>query len=198
MENHGDIRIAAEGTDRARPAEYLTDAELDAVVAEMARIAGDGKNRVRASATARCTAVMLCRAGMLRGAELVGISLGDIGFDGDQAAVTVSNGASGRKRRVPVTDPEAIAALKRYLSDVRPLLLMGCDLEQALFVDSRGKRMNHVSLGRFIRTAAEAAGIERQGWLYLIRQSALRSTVAKSGASGLRKGSGDNHVGPSS
>jgi len=80
----------------------------------------------------------------LRGAEAVGLDLGDVDFD--QEAVHV-RGKGGKERVVPLGE-EAAYRLALWLRDGRPLLVRGA--EDALFLSVRGRRLDTSVLRRLL------------------------------------------------
>jgi site-specific recombinase XerD len=110
--------------------------DVDAMLDELALDGGPLGLRNRAL-------VELVYSAGLRSAEAVALDLGDIDFE--QEAVHVRNGKGGKDRVVPLGE-EAAHWLARYLRDARPALVRGA--ENALFVSSRGRRLDTSTLRR--------------------------------------------------
>jgi integrase/recombinase XerD len=70
----------------------------------------------------------------LRVSELVGLKLSQIGFDTGAVRVV---GKGGKERLVPLGE-EAIAWLRRYIGEVRPMLAKGAKTEAAFLTTRRG------------------------------------------------------------
>lgn len=87
----------------------------------------------------------------LRVSELVGLDLDDVDLRGQSVRVL----GKGRKERVVPFHDECKRALERWLAEGRPQLARDPD-ERALFVGSRGKRVND----RVIRRHLERYGVE--------------------------------------
>jgi site-specific recombinase XerD len=81
----------------------------------------------------------------LRSAEAVGLDLGDVDFE--QEAVRV-RGKGGKERVVPLGE-EAAHLVALWLRDGRPLLARGA--EDALFLSTRGRRLDTSTLRRLLR-----------------------------------------------
>ncbi|MEW6313898.1 MAG: site-specific tyrosine recombinase XerD [Pseudomonadota bacterium] len=92
----------------------------------------------------------------LRVSELVGLGVGQVSQDMGVVRVL----GKGDKERIVPLGEEALAWLKRYLSEARPALLGG-QSSAALFVTARG------------------AGMTRQAFWHLLRRYALRAGVTK-------------------
>ena len=80
----------------------------------------------------------------LRSAEAVGLDLGDVDFEQEHVHV---RGKGGKDRIVPLGE-EAALWVARYLRDARPLLARGA--ESALFLSTRGRRLDTSSLRRLV------------------------------------------------
>src|SRR3954454_21466568 len=106
------------------------EAALDALV-------GDGPLPLRNRAL-----VELVYSAGLRSAEAVGLDLADVDFAREQLHV---RGKGGKERIVPLGE-EAGHVLARYVHEARPELVSGP--ETALFVSTRGKRLDTSTLRR--------------------------------------------------
>jgi integrase/recombinase XerD len=92
----------------------------------------------------------------LRVSELVGLKLTALNINDGVLRVT---GKGNKDRLVPLGE-EAVAWLRRYLADARPLL-MEKNLSDAVFVTARGDSMTRQAFWYLIKRRARAAGIER-------------------------------------
>jgi site-specific recombinase XerD len=123
-----------------RQPRHLPDAPRPAdVEATLAALEGDEPLALRNRAL-----VELVYSAGLRSAEAVGLDLADISFDEERVRVL---GKGGKERVVPLGE-EAAYWLARYLRDARPPLLRGA--ENALFVSSRGRRLDTSTLRRVL------------------------------------------------
>ncbi|MDX1566434.1 MAG: site-specific tyrosine recombinase XerD [Longimicrobiales bacterium] len=104
----------------------------------------------------------------IRVSELVSLSGMDV--DLDERICTVMG--KGSKERIVPLGKAAVAAVERYLREVRPELSRG-EGEGRLFLTARGRRLSRMSVWRIVKDAAEAAGIERD-----VSPHTLRHTFA--------------------
>ncbi len=100
----------------------------------------------------------------LRISEALGLNAADI--DEDSAAVHVS-GKGGKDRLAPLSDA-CVGALRAWLK-ARPLIASAA--EQAVFVGSRGKRLNRRQAARILEAMARDAGLTRHVAPHLLRHS---------------------------
>jgi integrase/recombinase XerD len=98
----------------------------------------------------------LLYASGLRVSELVGLGINQVNLR--QGIVRVFG--KGRKERLVPIGEQAMTCLERYASEVRPALLKGRDLSNALFVTNRGAAMTRQAFWYLIRRHAHAAGID--------------------------------------
>ncbi len=82
--------------------------------------------------------VELLYASGIRVSELSGLDIGDVNLDDHLLRVT---GKGSKERIVPFGIPAA-TAMRRYLSDARPKLIVDAPHEPAVFVGARGARVN--------------------------------------------------------
>ncbi|MBN1829297.1 MAG: tyrosine recombinase XerC [Deltaproteobacteria bacterium] len=105
----------------------------------------------------------------LRLGELTALNIGDL----DLAEGLVKVRGKGRKERiVPVGGP-ALSALKDYLAKRPALAAQGCDIEGALFLNRRGRRLGPRSVPRILEKWVRASGIGKH-----VSPHALRHTFA--------------------
>ncbi len=100
----------------------------------------------------------------LRISEALGLDTADI--DGENAAVRVS-GKGGKDRLAPLSDA-CVEALRAWLQ-VRHLIAPAA--ERAVFVGSRGKRLNRRQAARILEAMARDAGLTRRVAPHLLRHS---------------------------
>ena len=113
----------------------------------------------------RAVLELLYATGM-RVSELTGLSVGDVDLD-DRSCLVFGKG--GKERLVPVGRP-ALAALGRYLREVRPKLAKGRG-RKALFLNQRGRRLGRMSVWTIVSRAAARAGLERGASPHTLRHS---------------------------
>lgn len=102
----------------------------------------------------------------LRRREIAELDVEDLDLGRD---VIVCKGKGGKFRVVPV-GKGAAPWLKRYLEEVRPLLLVSVQ-EHALFLTGYGERFNPNYIGNWVKRTLKKAGIERTGSCHLLRHS---------------------------
>jgi integrase/recombinase XerD len=102
----------------------------------------------------------------LRVSEAVALNTRDLFLSEGMARVT----GKGRKERLVIFGPDAVSWLRRYLAEVRPVLL-GRRQSQALFVTRFGKRLSRKGIWKNYAALAGEAGISS-------RLHALRHTFA--------------------
>ncbi|MDO8312865.1 MAG: site-specific tyrosine recombinase XerD, partial [Sideroxyarcus sp.] len=92
----------------------------------------------------------------LRVSELVGLSVAQVSLD---MGVTRVMGKGSKERLVPLGE-EALDWVKRYLAEVRPVLLAG-QLTDALFVTQRGEGMTRQMFWYLIKKHAKHGGLQK-------------------------------------
>lgn len=90
-----------------------------------------------------------------RASEIASITLGD--FHPDLAIVKIT-GKGNRQRIVPVGKP-AVAALQRYMTDLRPKLLKSDRPTDRLFLSTHHRPMDRIGVYHVVKKAAKLAGI---------------------------------------
>jgi integrase/recombinase XerD len=98
----------------------------------------------------------------LRASELCGLDIGDV----DELSVRVK-GKGGKERIVPISPP-ALEAIDHYLLHYRPQI---GKVSEALFLTSRGKRIDRVAVWNRVKNYAKAAGITRSISPHTLRHS---------------------------
>jgi integrase/recombinase XerD len=102
----------------------------------------------------------------VRRSELMGLDLWDL--DAERGWLTVRQGKGGKDRVVPIGE-RAVAWVRKYLDEVRPLFVVDPE-ERALFLSSRGNRISE-DLSNLVRKYLEQAGVRRQGGCHLFRHT---------------------------
>jgi integrase/recombinase XerD len=97
----------------------------------------------------------LLYASGLRASECLGLAQGDVNLN---AGYVQCVGKARRERMVPVGE-EALAWIRRYLSEARPRLLRSRRDSGRLFLSPRGGSLTRQALWQIVRRAARAAGI---------------------------------------
>jgi integrase/recombinase XerD len=113
----------------------------------------------------RAVLELLYATGM-RASECMGLRLEDVNLT---AGYAVCTGKGSRQRLVPV-GAEALAWVRRYLREVRPLATRRRDCGR-LFVNPRGGPLSRQSLWLLVRRAALAAGLPRAVSPHVLRHS---------------------------
>jgi integrase/recombinase XerD len=118
-------------------------------VAEMERLLEQPDTTTFAGARDRAVMELMYSSG-LRVSEVCQLSISDV----DETFVRVIG--KGRKERVIPVGRRAIEAIDHYLATFRD-----GSREEALFVTSRGKRIDRVAIWRQVKEYAKSAGVER-------------------------------------
>jgi integrase/recombinase XerC len=105
-------------------------------------------------------------SGGLRVSELTGLDLDDLDLDDGLAAVR----GKGKKERLAILGPQAIVALKAWLS-VRSKQRPHARGAQAVFLNRRGTRLTSRSVGRLLGRYLTAAGLDRSASPHTLRHS---------------------------
>ncbi len=111
---------------------------------------GDGATDLRDAAL-----LELMYACGLRASEAIAIEIGDVDLED---GVLRARGKGSKERVVPV-GRRAIEAMRRYLSDGRPVLVRGRHVPQ-LFVNFRGEALTRQGLYKIVRRHAASAGLD--------------------------------------
>jgi len=107
----------------------------------------------------------LLYASGLRATECLTLATGDVNFN---AGYVQCMGKARKERIVPVGE-EALAWIRRYVSDVRPRLLRGRRDPGRLFLSPRGGALTRQTLWHVVRRAARAAGIRARVSPHVLR-----------------------------
>jgi integrase/recombinase XerD len=103
----------------------------------------------------------------VRRTEMVRLDVGD--FDAVQRSLHVRRGKGGKSRLLPLGE-RASHWLTRYLSEIRPILVVHPG-ERSLFLTGYGTRFSPAYLGNWVARQIKKAGIEKQGSCHLFRHS---------------------------
>lgn len=114
----------------------------------------------------------------IRRAELANLDLYDV--DIDQGTLMVREGKGKKDRLLPLGE-RAGRWINRYVTDVRPGLVVGNPDDQALFLDDRGKRFRPHQLSDKVRDYLAAAGISKPGACHLFRHT-MATLMLENGA----------------
>ncbi|MFQ5471502.1 MAG: site-specific tyrosine recombinase/integron integrase [Dehalococcoidia bacterium] len=107
----------------------------------------------------------LTYAAGVRLSEIVGLNVHHVDFD--ERSILVRG--KGNKERIVLFGDPADAAIRRYLSDVRPTLAQ--PQEEALFVNRNGTRLSGRSVQQIVRKHALKAGLDQRVFPHLLRHS---------------------------
>ena len=116
----------------------------------------------------------------MRRAELAGLELFDI--DAERGTILIRLGKGRKDRMIPIGE-RALAWIDRYVSDVRPSLLVS-SAEKALFLTSAGEAFIPESLTNLVSRHVEASGIGKKGACHLFRHTA--ATLMLEGGADIR------------
>ena len=152
----------AEGMSSPRPGRRLPRV---LAVEEVERVLEEPDPHTPAGLRDRALLELLYATG-LRVSELVGLNLDDLLLD---HGLVRCRGKGGKERVVPVAAP-AVAALRAYLRQGRPVLARRPG-ERALFLNRRGGRLSRQAVWKLIRAAARQAGLRRPVSPHTLRHS---------------------------
>jgi len=103
----------------------------------------------------------------IRRMEVVNLKLHDIDHQLGTAFIHLGK---GKKDRVVPIGERALAWVKKYQNDVRPMLLIG-EEDYVLFLNQYGEKMSMDALSRRVRVYMKAADIDKPGSCHLFRHS---------------------------
>ncbi len=136
-------------------------------IEEAERVLGQADVRTPLGLRDRAMLEVLYSTGMRRG-ELANIGVFDV--DMDRGTIMIRQGKGKKDRMVPVGE-RALAWVERYLSDVRPSLVVAPD-PQTLFLGQLGERLVPGALTKLARSYVDAADIGKSGACHLFRHTA--------------------------
>ncbi len=102
----------------------------------------------------------------VRVSELVGLDLADVNLNSHELRVI----GKGDKERIALIGRPAVTAMRTYLAAARPALI-GRRVTNAFFLNRLGSRLTMRSVDEIVRTAGEAAGIDRTVTPHLLRHT---------------------------
>lgn len=103
----------------------------------------------------------------IRRTELCNVDLGHVDFE--RGLLRVEQGKGKKDRIVPIGE-RALAWLEKYLNEVRPLLCPGLN-EQALFLNTEGRRTTPTRLGSHVHELIAKAAIGKSGSCHMFRHT---------------------------
>jgi integrase/recombinase XerC len=103
----------------------------------------------------------------LRVSELTGLDLADVDLDGGLATVR----GKGRRERLALLGPPAVAALRRWLPERVALAGPRAERQPALFLNRRGTRLTSRSVGRLLEKYLAQAGLDPRTSPHTLRHS---------------------------
>jgi integrase/recombinase XerD len=113
----------------------------------------------------------------MRRMELVSLKLYDL--DAERGTVMVRQGKGKKDRMIPIGE-RALAWIEKYLSDVRPSLVVEPD-DGTLFITSRGEPFSGMWMSSLVREYVTAANIGKKGACHLFRH-AMATLMLENGA----------------
>jgi len=136
-------------------------------VAEVEQILGSVDVETPLGLRDRALVETLYSTGMRR-SELVRLDLYDL--DAERGWVTIRQGKGGKDRVVPIGS-RALAWVRRYLEEARPVLLLDPN-EWALFVSHQGTRFSPAALTNLVKRRIRDSGVRpRRGSCHLFRHT---------------------------
>jgi integrase/recombinase XerD len=151
--------------------DFLSPAEVDALLAVFP---DDGKDPL----LLRNRAIMeLLYSSGLRVSELAGLPLSAVDFDTEMLRVV----GKGSKTRIIPAGRVALRLLRRYLELARPLLAAKKPSAPQLFLSRTGRKLTREWIWTMVKTAARAAGIEKNVHPHTLRHS-FASHLLENGA----------------
>ncbi|HEY7152625.1 MAG TPA: tyrosine recombinase XerC [Gemmataceae bacterium] len=103
----------------------------------------------------------------LRVSELTGLDVGDIELSDGVAMVR----GKGRKERLALLGPPAVAAIERWLPERQNLAGARADSRPALFLNRSGTRLSSRSVGRLLEKYLKQAGLDPRTSPHTLRHS---------------------------
>jgi integrase/recombinase XerD len=163
--------LVREGQMRRDPTEHLDAPRAArplprALSPESARLLVEAPDTRRPAGVRDRAVLELLYATGMRASECLGLRGEDLNL---AAGYVICTGKGSRQRLVPV-GAEALAWVRRYLSEVRPRHTRRRDTGR-LFVNPRGGPLSRQSLWTLVRRAAAAAGLRRRVSPHMLRHS---------------------------
>lgn len=106
-------------------------------------------------------------SGGLRVSELTGLNVVDVDLDAGVATIR----GKGRRERLALMGPPAMAALQLWLPERRALAGVRADTQPALFLNKNGTRLTSRSVGRLLAKYLSSAGLDPRATPHTLRHS---------------------------
>jgi integrase/recombinase XerD len=103
----------------------------------------------------------------MRRAELCALDKNDIDFE--RGLVFIDQGKGHKDRLIPIGE-RALKWIEKYLAEARPLLGSSV-VETAVFLNTKGERVNPNRLGNQVRDLLRRAGVTKRGSCHLFRHT---------------------------
>ena len=102
----------------------------------------------------------------VRVSELTGLNMADVDLESGMATVR----GKGKRERLALLGPEALAAVKHWLEQ-RPALSRRAPAQPAVFLNKNGTRLTPRSVGRLLAKHLASAGVDARASPHTIRHS---------------------------
>ncbi len=164
--------LLAEGIIKNNPTENISSPRVgkslpDAISISQVRQLLDQPAKMTTPEARRDGAMLeLLYASGMRVSELVSLNLGDV--DTEDGYVRCF-GKGNKERLIPI-HPQAVQAIKEYITVTRPQLLRS-DTESALFLNRRGDRLTRQGLWQKLKDYAKSAGLGKMVTPHTLRHS---------------------------
>jgi integrase/recombinase XerD len=113
----------------------------------------------------------------MRRMELVSLNLYDL--DEERGTLMVRQGKNKKDRMIPIGD-RAVAWIRKYLREVRPLLIVPPD-DAVLYLSSQGEPLSRQGLSRIVRDYVTSAEVNKTGSCHLFRHT-MATLMLENGA----------------
>lgn len=164
--------LLAEGKIKNNPTENISSPRVgkslpDAISISQVRHLLDQPAKMTTPEARRDGAMLeLLYASGMRVSELVSLNLGDVDTEGGYVRCF---GKGSKERLIPI-HPQAVQAIKEYITETRPQLLRS-DAELALFLNLRGDRLTRQGLWQKLKDYAKSAGLGKVVTPHTLRHS---------------------------
>ncbi len=164
--------LLAEGKIKNNPTENISSPKVgkplpDAISISQVRQLLDQPAKMTTPEARRDGAMLeLLYASGMRVSELVSLNLGDVDTEGGYVRCF---GKGNKERLIPI-HPQAVQAVKEYITETRPQLLRS-DAEPALFLNRRGDRLTRQGLWQKLKDYAKSAGLGKVVTPHTLRHS---------------------------
>ena len=164
--------LLAEGIIKNNPTENISSPRVgkplpDAISISQVRQLLDQPSKMTTPEARRDGAMLeLLYASGMRVSELVSLNLGDVDTEGGYVRCF---GKGNKERLIPI-HPQAVQAVKKYITETRPQLLRS-DAELALFLNRSGDRLTRQGLWQKLKDYAKSAGLGKAVTPHTLRHS---------------------------